>query len=69
MKVNLENVGVLEVLLMIIVIASMFIVMSKDEKKSIIGRILAFTTLLSYVNIKLFLFWCWSYRRTRNNKN
>ena len=58
MKVNLENVGVLEVLLMIIVIASMFIVMSKDEKKSIIGRILAFTTLLSYVNIKLFLFWC-----------
>ena len=69
MKVNLENVGVLEVLLMIIVIASMFIVMSKDEKKSIIGRILAFTTLLSYVNIKLFLFWCWSYRRTSNNKN
>ena len=69
MKVNLENVGVLEVLLMIIVIASMFIVMSKDEKKSIIGRILAFTTLLSYVNIKLFLFWCWSYRRTNNNKN
>lgn len=56
MKVNLENVGVLELLLMIIVIASMFIVMSKDEKKSIIGRILAFTTLLSYVNIKLFLF-------------
>ena len=69
MKVNLENVGVLEVLLMIIVIVSMFIVMSKDEKKSIIGRILAFTTLLSYVNIKLFLFFFCFYRRTRNNKN